>query len=243
MLRHVEPFVGGGAMFFARRPAAALLGDINSRLCETYQTIRDELEEMLPRLRALAKTHSQSQYYAVRERYNCARAVSCAERGAMFVYLNKTCFNGLHRVNRRGEFNVPHGRYVNPTIYDEPGLRAASAALHGIELRCASFESLLAGVGPKDFVYLDPPYTPTSSTAKFTGYAAGGFSTRSQEHLCEVFGEMDRRGCRLMLSNSDVPMNRGLYANYRVDIVQVRRSISCTAAHRAVIRELVIRNY
>lgn len=247
LMRHVEPFTGGGAMFFARRPERALLCDVNPALVDTYLAVRDEVDEVIAALAPLASAHAAASgaYYAVRERYNARRqhGASRAERAAMFVYLNKTCFNGLHRVNRKGEFNVPEGRYKSPRILDEGGLRAASAALAGAEIVKAGFESLLASAKPGDFVYLDPPYEPVSRTSNFTSYAEDGFSQDDQRRLRDVYAELDRRGCKLMLSNSDVPFVRELYARWRIDLVAAPRAVSCDARGRGLVSEVVVRNY
>jgi DNA adenine methylase len=242
-MRHVEPFVGGGALFFSRLPRRALLTDINATLVGTYAAIRDDVEGVIRGLRGLANRHSKESYYQVRERYNQGRRVSTAKRAAMFIYLNKTCFNGLHRVNRKGEFNVPVGSYKNPRILNEEGLRAASEALEGADLRCASFDSLLENAKPGDFVYFDPPYEPVSRTASFTSYARDGFSQGDQTRLRDVYKELDRRGCKLMLSNSDVPFIRELYADFNVDTVAAPRAINCDATKRGKVSEVVVRNY
>lgn len=245
LMRHVEPFMGGAAMFFARRPARAMLCDVNHALVETYLAVRDEVENVIAALEPLAAQHAAASgaYYAVRERYNTRRGFARAERAAMFVYLNKTCFNGLHRVNRKGEFNVPEGRYKNPRVLDAEGLRCASAALAGCEIRSQGFEGLLGSAKPGDFVYLDPPYEPVSRTSKFTSYAEAGFSQRDQERLRDVFVQLDRRGCKLMLSNSDVPFIRELYRAFRVDQIIAPRTLggSPTSASKAL--EVVVRNY
>jgi DNA adenine methylase len=243
LMRHVEPFVGGGALFFARRPKRALLADVNQQLCSTYEAVRDEVETVIGHLRELSAAHGAERYYHVRHRYNHAARLTRAERAAMFVYLNKTCFNGLHRVNRRGEFNVPAGRYRNPRILDEGLLRAASRELSRAELRCESFEGLLAWAKPGDFVYFDPPYEPVSPTANFTAYAQHGFSREDQVRLRDVYAELDRRRCKLMLSNSDVPFIRDLYKKFRVDLVAAPRAINCDATRRGLVSEVVVRNY
>jgi len=242
-MRHVEPFVGGGAFFFSRRPRRALLTDINPNLVATYTAIRDDVEGVIGGLRRLAGSHSKERYYQVRERYNQGRRVSGSKRAAMFIYLNKTCFNGLHRVNRKGEFNVPMGAYKNPRILNEDGLHAASAALQGSDLRCASFDTLLENAKPGDFVYFDPPYEPVSETASFTSYARDGFSRDDQTRLRDVFKALDRRGCKLMLSNSDVPFIRGLYGDFNVETVAAPRAINCDATKRGKVSEVVVRNY
>ena len=245
LMRHVEPFAGGAAMFFARRPARAMLCDVNPALVDTYLAVRDQVESVIAALEPLAAQHAAAEgtYYRVRERYNARRGHTRAERAAMFVYLNKTCFNGLHRVNRKGDFNVPQGRYKNPRILDESTLRAASAALAGCEIVNQGFEALLATAKPGDFVYLDPPYEPVSRTSNFTSYAEEGFSQRDQERLRDVYAELDRRGCKLMLSNSDVPFIRELYGKWRIDLVAAPRAVSCDARGRGLVSEVVVRNY
>jgi DNA adenine methylase len=242
-MRHVEPFVGGGALFFARRPKRALLTDINPELVASYDAIRDEVEGVIQALRALAGRHSKERYYRVREQYNRGQRAPSSTRAAMFIYLNKTCFNGLHRVNRKGQFNVPLGSYKNPRILNEDALRAASQALQGAQLRCAPFEALLESAKPGDFIYFDPPYEPVSPTASFTAYARDGFSTGDQSRLRNVYGELDRRGCKLMLSNSDSPIIRNLYAGFHISTVAAPRAINCDATKRGKVAEIVVRNY
>lgn len=241
-MRHVEPFVGGGALFFSRRPRRALLSDINPALVATFVAIRDDVEGVIGGLRQLTKRHSKARYYEVREQYNRGRQ-GAVNRAATFIYLNKTCFNGLHRVNRKGEFNVPVGSYQNPRILNEDGLRAASEALRGAHLRCAPFDALLEHAKPGDFVYFDPPYEPVSRTASFTSYASGGFTQDDQGRLRDVFVELDRRGCKLMLSNSDVPFIHELYSRYAVDTVAAPRAINCNGKKRGRVSEVVVRNY
>jgi DNA adenine methylase len=243
LMRHVEPFAGGGAMFFARRPERALLCDVNGALVDTYLAIRDEVDEVIHALEPLARDHGDGTYYRARETYNAGRGLPRPQRAALFVYLNKTCFNGLHRVNRKGEFNVPEGRYKSPRILDEEGLRSASAALAGTDIEKTGFESLLSRARPGDFVYLDPPYEPISRTSNFTGYAEDGFGPKDQERLRDVFAELDRRGCKLMLSNSTAPLILDLYARYRIDRISAARAISCDGRGRGPIDEVVVRNY
>jgi len=243
-MRHVEPFVGGGALFFHRAPSRALLCDVNSSLVDTYLAIRDDVDSVIAALGRYSMQHAAgSEYYAVRERYNHEKTVGRVERAAMFVYLNKTCFNGLHRVNRRGEFNVPEGRYTNPRILDEEGLRRASVALSKADIRCVGFESLVENARPGDFVYFDPPYAPVSETANFTSYSEDGFGHADQIRLRDVYRELDRRGCKLMLSNNDVPAVRELYAEFRIDVVPAPRAINCRADRRGPVAEVVVRNY
>lgn len=243
LMRHVEPFVGGGALFFARTPGRALLCDINPDLVSTYEVVRDDVEGVIAELAGLAEGHGKEQYYRVRDAYNAERDGDPLLRAARFIYLNKTCFNGLHRVNRRGEFNVPMGRYKRPRILDREGLVAASSALRGTELRCSTFEALVSWARPGDFVYFDPPYEPVSATASFTSYASDGFGRDDQARLRDVFRALDRRGCKLMLSNSDVPFIRALYRDFRVDVVYAARAVSCNGRGRGRVPEVVVRNY
>jgi len=190
-----------------------------------------------------ADLHCSEHYYAMRTRYNHEPALTPVERASLFIYLNKTCFNGLHRVNKKGEFNVPVGRYVNPRICNEPGLRASSRALRNTKIACAGFDALLRRARPGDFLYFDPPYAPVTATANFTSYSQDGFSHEDQVRLRDVFATLDRRGCKLMLSNSDVPVIRDLYRHWNIDTVQVGRAINCKAKSRGKVSEVVVRNY
>lgn len=242
-MRHVEPFLGGGALFFARQPARALLSDVNLALVRTYKAITENVDRVIAELEILAASHNETFYYKVRDRYNQQRRTSPSSQAAMFIYLNKTCFNGLHRVNRKGEFNVPVGRYKNPRICDPTGLRAASQALRGADLQCAGFEELLHTCKAGDFVYFDPPYEPLSQTSNFTGYATNGFTQDDQTLLRDVFAALDQRGCKLMLSNSDVPFIRKLYKSFNVTTVAAPRAINCDATKRGRVSEVVVRNY
>jgi DNA adenine methylase len=243
LMRHVEPFVGGGALFFSQRPERALLCDVNPALVGTYEAVRDDVDSLIDRLQRLSSEHNATRYYQVRHHYNHGTRLTKTERAAMFIYLNKTCFNGLHRVNRRGEFNVPAGRYDKPRILDAELLRAASRELSRAELRCSGFEALLGSAKPGDFVYFDPPYEPVSSTASFTAYAQSGFSRDDQTRLRDVFSALDKRRCKLMLSNSDVPFIRDLYAKFRIDTVAAPRNINCDSKKRGAVSEVVVRNY
>ena len=243
-MRHVEPFVGGGAMFFARQPQRAALSDINPDLVHVYRSIRDDVEGVIRSLAPLAAAgHAPDTYYRVRERYNAGEGHKQPLRAAMFIYLNKTCFNGLHRVNQRGEFNVPAGKYKNPTILDASGLRSASAALAHADVRQAGFEELLDRARPGDFVYFDPPYEPVSTTASFTSYARDGFTQADQTRLRDVFKELHRRGAKLMLSNSDVPFIRELYADFHISTIEAPRAINSNGLRRGKVSEVVVRNY
>ncbi len=246
--RHIEPFMGGAAMFFAQRPRVALLSDINADLVNAYRAVRDDVEELLENLRALAKAYSlgpDSHYYAVRESYNKQdmHKDSIVFRAASFIYLNKTCFNGLHRVNKSGAFNVPKGDYKNPDICDEDTLRAAHEALQSAALDCVGYKDVLRKAAPGDFVYFDPPYEPVSATSSFASYAKEGFARYDHVQLRGVVDELDRRGCKVMLSNSDTPFLRAIYTRYNTHLINAARSINSKAEGRGDVSELVVTNY
>lgn len=238
--RYHEPFLGGGAVFFHLDPDRARVSDINGRLVETYRAIRDELPRLMELLAGHRERHDKAYYYRQRQRLNAPRGLDEVERAALFVYLNKTCFNGLYRENRRGEFNVPMGRYSNPSVFDPDNLASVSRVLQRTEIECAPFTSVLDHAEPGDFVYFDPPYVPISATSSFTGYAAGGFDEDLQVRLAHTFDELARRGCMVMLSNSDCDFVRELYAGWRIENVQAPRSINSRADRRGAIGEVAV---
>lgn len=236
---YLEPFVGGGALFFHLLPSRAVLIDSNEELINFYRVVRDNLGELIEDLRK--HTNTRQHYYAVRALD--PRDLAPVERASRFLYLNKTAYNGLWRVNSQGRHNVPFGRYRDPKIVDEANLRLVAQALRSAELVCDDFSRVLEHATAGSLVYLDPPYHPLSETASFTGYTAEAFGRADQERLAQVFRELDRRGCLLMLSNSDTPFIRELYAGYDIQVVYARRVISCVADRRGPIQELVVRNY
>ncbi len=240
-----EPFAGGAAFFLALAPQHAVLGDANRDLIELYQAVRDDPEAVIAALDRL-QPHVQDRDHYYRVRAGDPAALSLPERAARLIYLNKTCYNGLYRVNRSGRFNVPFGRYAKPPLlYDRANLLAAATLLRGAELRCADFVEVLADAGEGDFAYLDPPYVPLSATASFTAYTSGVFGPAEQRRLAEVFHDLTRRGCRALLSNSDMPVVRELYAEYlpTTSVVYAPRAINSDARGRSRIPELAIRNY
>lgn len=236
---YVEPFVGGGAVFFHLLPPRAVLIDSNDELINFYLVVRDNLEALLQDLRR----HENTAEYYYRIRALEPGQLTPVERASRFLYLNKTGYNGLWRVNSRGQHNVPFGRYKNPKIVDEPNFRLVSGALKRAEIICDDFSRVLDCADRGAFVYLDPPYHPLSETANFTSYTPGAFGEDDQRRLAEVFRELDRRGCLVMLSNSDTPFIRELYKNYDIQVVYAKRAINCRADKRGPISELVIRNY
>jgi DNA adenine methylase len=238
-----EPFLGSGAVFFhARanlRPGRALLSDSNRELINAWKAVQRQVEAVIRALDAHRRAHSEAHFYEVREQDPAALG-SPAARAARFIYLNKTCFNGLYRVNSRGLFNVPMGSYRKPAILDADRLRAASAALAGAELRAGPFTGVLARAQPGDFVYFDPPYVPVSSTAYFTAYTEGLFGPDDQRRLADVFRELAARGCHVLLSNSDTAEVERLYAGFTIERVRARRNINSRSDRRGAVNELVV---
>jgi DNA adenine methylase len=240
-----EPFVGGGALFFELalkgHIGAAYLSDINASLIDVYVGLRDCIDDVMMSLLQHKGRHSHDYYYQVRALHS--EDLSLPEREARVIYLNKTCYNGLYRENRRGEFNVPFGRYKNPTICDEPNLRAASRALQGVDIARRHFSTTLDYAKADDFVYFDPPYHPLSATANFTAYDRDGFGPDDQRQLRDVFAALAERGVRAMISNSDTPFIRELYAGFRVDQVFAARAVNSKANGRGKVAEVIVRNY
>lgn len=244
-----EPFVGGGAVFFhlwrtgRLKRKQARLADVNPDLVRTYLAVRDHVDELVARLTERHATHDEAHYYEARRSFN-EDDLAPVDRAALVIYLNKTCFNGLFRVNSRGHFNVPVGRYVNPVICDEANLRACSAALQDAEIVEADFEAALTAVAAADFVYLDPPYVPITKTSYFTAYARDGFDFADQRRLAAGFRALHERGARVMLSNHETPELVELYEGFHVSRVPARRLINSRAERRdADVAEVIIRNY
>lgn len=237
-----EPFLGGGAMFFYLEPEQAHLSDAVSDLINTYEVVRSHVEPLITRLVALRKTHTVEQYYAVRARFNEEKDAPKIERAAWLIYLNKTCFNGLFRTNKSGEFNVPAGRFKNPGIVDPAKLRLAAAMLARADLACEPFKHLVNVAQPGDLIYLDPPYVPISRTASFSAYSEGSFSDADHAELARVYRELDAKGCLLALSNSDTKLVRDLYAGFDMTPIIAPRAISSKASTRGEVSELLIRN-
>ncbi len=235
---YFEPFVGGGAIFFALaqegRFRHAVLSDQNRELIETYQAVRDNVEGVIAALRQMR--HSEEDYYRIRS-LSPRKAV---RRAARMIYLNRTGYNGLYRVNRAGQFNVPFGRYVRPKICDEPRLKAAAAALQGVELKVTDFQEAVTEARPGDAVYFDPPYVPVSQTARFAEYHHLPFDQDEHERLCRVYAELVGRRVAAVLSNSDVRMTRQLYREFQVESVGARRNINSRVTSRGPVSELLV---
>lgn len=240
-----EPFLGSGALFFSlyrrRRIRRAVLSDINAELIDTYLAIRDHVAEVIELLRSFP--YEKEFYYALREQDPWR--LSLPERAARMIYLNKTGYNGLYRVNRQGKFNVPFGRYKSPRYFDRENLLAVAQSLQDVEILCTSFETVLERAAPGDFVYFDPPYVPLTQTANFTSYHANGFGPSDQERLRDVCVALSERKVYVMLSNSNTKMVRSLYGleHFSIEEVLAKRAINCQGAKRGKVPELVITNY
>ena len=248
--RYHEPFLGGGAVFFALHEAGLVrdtsLADSNAELIGTYQAVRDDVEGVIAALGALSRKYLPLDsskrtffYYDIRDR---RRPRLPATKAARLLFLNKTCYNGLYRVNSKGHFNVPHGRYVRPTIVDAERLREASATLAGAKLRAEDFAEACARARPGDFVYLDPPYQPLSATSAFTKYTGADFGFADQERLRDTFDELTARGVPALLSNSSHADIHDLYRDYEMERVPMGRAINSNGRGRAPIDELLISN-
>jgi DNA adenine methylase len=241
--RYFEPFLGGGAVFFSLAARydglKATISDCNDELINCYLMVRDQPDEVIEELRE----HRNDIHYFYKIRSLNAEDLDEAERAARMIFLNKTCFNGLYRVNRKGQFNVPFGRYKNPKLVDSQNLYAVSRVLSNAQIVCQPFEKVVAKARQNDFVYLDPPYHPLNSTSNFTGYTKGAFNFADQERLANVFKSLSQKGCFVMQSNSDIPAIRELYSGFRIETVQANRAINCNGDKRGRVNELIILNY
>ena len=234
-----EPFVGGGALFFELAPKRAVLSDLNQELIDCYQAVRDSVGEVVE----ILKTHRYEKEHFYQVRAVDPWQLSLTERAARMIYLNRAGFNGLYRVNSKGQFNVPFGRYTNPTICDEPNLRGCSQRLQGVALRCEPFEAVLTRAKRGDLVYFDPPYIPVSDTAYFTAYEKSGFGMDSQERLSEVFDELAERGVFVILSNADVPWMRSQYEEHYLRPIMASRNVNSKADKRGPVGELIVTGF
>ena len=245
---YYEPFLGGGAVFFyvvqKRSRLSAILSDINGELITAYRVVKNNVEELVCQLKKHKEDYRENPkeyYYVVREQEPSDEV----GKAARLIFLNRTCYNGLYRVNKRGKFNVPFGKYKNPTVCDEENLITVSKVLRwsNAKLVATDYKKATIEAGEGDFVYFDPPYQPISLTANFTSYTHEGFSTEDQERLGDWFRELDKRGCWLLLSNSNTKEIRKIYNKYRIHEVKALRAISCIGDRRKGHTELIISNH
>jgi DNA adenine methylase len=242
--RYFEPFVGGGAVFFDLLPKKAFLSDLNFELVTTYNVIKNDVEKLIV---SLKKQECSKEYY-LKMRAKNPEKLSDVQVATRFIFLNRTGFNGMYRVNSKGGFNVPFGKYENPLICDEENLRKVSKALQNVEIKHQDYKQVLKKAKKGDFIYFDPPYHPVSKTAAFTSYTSQGFGEKEQIELRDTFLELHKKGCFVMLSNSDAPFINKIYSDikeYGVKIskVEAGRAINSKASGRGKIKEVLVTNY
>ena len=242
--RYFEPFVGGGAVFFDLLPKKAFLSDLNSELVITYNVIKNDVEKLITSL----KKQKYNKEYFLSVRLKNPEKLSDLQVATRFIFLNRTCFNGMYRVNSKGGFNVPFGKYENPLISDEKNLRKVSMVLQDVEIKHQDYKQVLKKAKKGDFVYFDPPYHPVSKTAAFTSYTSQGFGEKEQLELRDTFLELHKRGCFVMLSNSDASFINKIYSEIKkygikVNKVKAGRAINSRASGRGKILEVLVTNY
>ena len=241
-----EPFLGGGALYFYLRPQKAVVNDNNPELIRTYEAVRDNPGAVIELLHLMRRKHSKELYMTMRSvdrKLNILNDLKDYEIAARMIYLNQTCFNGIYRVNKHGQFNVPIGSSLNRVICDPEAILKASQQLKKTQLLCTDFEKLLEGANKNDFVYLDPPYYPVSEYSDFTRYTKEKFYKHDQERLAELFKSLDKRGCKVMLSNSNADLIRELYKDFNVYDMSSGRNLNSKSDRRGKITELLITNY
>jgi len=245
---YFEPFLGSGAIFFhivqSHKPKKIILSDVNHILIELYRNVKENPDHLIKLLREHKKNHTPENseyYYNMREKYN--QLQNTIEKSALFLYLNRTCFNGLYRENSKGHFNVPMGKYKNPSIVNDTKLLKASQILKNAEVLEKDFEEILDSVKKGDFVYLDPPYHPVSETSSFTSYSKDDFGKEDQKRLAKFCKKLNEKGAKFMLSNSDTKFIKTLYSEFNIHLVSTRRMISADKSKRNMINEVVVTNY
>lgn len=244
---YFEPFIGAGAVFFDIQPEKAVINDSNSQLMLTYRVIKDNIDELIHALQKHAKRTSKEYYYEIRAQdrnTDLFRQLSDIEKAARVIFLNKTCYNGLYRVNARGFFNVPYGSYVHPAICEEPVLRAIHDyfSKSKITIMNGDFTLPLKAADTSTFVYFDPPYHSPDNMS-FTGYQSGGFNENDQIHLADTYDKLSKAGVKCLLSNSDTEFIRSLYKNYNIISVKAKRAINSNAAGRGKVNEVLVKNW
>jgi DNA adenine methylase len=242
---YVEPFIGGGAVLFHLQPKKAIINDFNEELINVYEVIKTNLEELILDLK---RHENEAEYfYNIRglDRTDKFETLTKVERASRIIYLNKTCFNGLYRVNNSGEFNAPFGRYKNPNIVNEPTLKAVNKYLNSnnIKLNSGDYENTLQDLDSNSFVYLDPPYHPLTEGSSFTGYVQGGWNIYDQIRLKKACDELNKQGIKFLLSNSASDFILDLYKEYNINIVKANRSINSDGEKRGEVDEVLVRNY
>lgn len=244
-LNYIEPFIGGGALLFHLQPKVAVVNDFNVELINVYEVIKNNLDELIIDLQ---KHQNNAEYfYELRglDRTEKFQKLSNVQRASRIIFLNKTCFNGLYRVNSAGEFNAPFGRYKNPNIVNAPTLKAVSKYFNSsaIQLMTGDYALALNDIPKKSFVYLDPPYHPLTDGSSFTGYVQGGWNIYDQIRLREICDDLNKREIKFLLSNSSTDFIKEQYSAYEINIVKANRSINSNGEKRGEVEEVLIRNY
>lgn len=245
---YVEPFIGGGALFFDLQPNKAIINDYNEELINVYRVVKEEPEKLLIILEEHHKLNSEDYFYKIRalDRNDNYKDMSYIEKAARIIYLNKTCYNGLFRVNQAGQFNTPYGKYKNPNIINRPTILAMSKyfnEMKSLKIISGDYANTLKGLKKGSFVYFDPPYLPISSSSSFTGYTDQGFGYDEQVRLKTECDKLNKRGIRFMLSNSDHPLIKELYKEYTIITVRANRAINSNVNKRGEINEVLVINY
>jgi DNA adenine methylase len=243
---YYEPFVGAGAVLFHLCPRKAVINDFNTQLMVSYRAVRDHVDTLVKLLEDHRRKNSEAYYYQIRDLDRNAetfKALTDVEKAARLIFLNKTCYNGLYRVNSRGLFNVPYGKHRNPVIYEEAVLRRISAYLNASDVTILNrdFEAALPGAGRHSFIYFDPPYhSPDKSN--FTGYQACGFGEDEQRRLRDTFVRMTEKGAACLLSNADTEFIRDLYRDFEIAPVRAKRAINSDSSGRGFVNEILVKN-
>lgn len=243
--KYIEPFIGGGAVLFSLQPKNAIINDFNKELMNVYEVIKNNIDELVADLK---KHKNEADYfYEIRglDRTERFKDMTPVQRASRIIFLNKTCYNGLYRVNNAGEFNSPFGRYKNPNIVNEPTLKAVNKYMNAnnIVVKCGDYNETLQLADPKCFVYLDPPYFPISENSNFTGYIQGGWNRNDQIELKNACDELNKKKVKFLLSNSSAAFIKDLYKDYKTTIVKANRTINSNGMERGEIDEVLIKNY
>lgn len=244
---YVEPFIGGGAVLFNLQPKKAIINDLNEELINTYKVVKESPKELLELLKIHDKNNCEDYFYEIRalDRTNNFENMTNIEKAAKVIYLNKTCFNGLYRVNKAGLFNSPYGKYKNPNIINESTILAMSDYFNNnnIKIIQGDYKNALKDLKKNTFVYFDPPYMPISTSSSFTNYTKTSFNEKEQIELKKECDKLDNKGIKFMLSNSDHPLIRELYKDFDIRIVKAKRSINSKGDSRGKINEILVKNY
>ncbi|MBE7318586.1 modification methylase [Staphylococcus sp. HMSC063F03] len=244
---YVEPFVGGGAVLFDIQPNKAIINDSNSELINVYKTIMNNPDELIEELKIHKLNNSSDYFYEIRaiDREKNYKNYTTVNKASRIIYLNKTCYNGLYRVNQSGFFNTPYGRYKNPDIVNEITIKALSKYFNDnhIEIYNEDYSNVISNLDKNDFVYFDPPYVPISTSSSFTGYTEGGFTLENQKELKNYCDKLTEKGVRFLLSNSDSEFIHDLYSDYNIKTVKAKRFINSKAKNRGEINEVLVSNY